>query len=150
MANINTATLKQILQRNEPDPRKVAGIMQDVNLEVQAQEEERANRPPSIKKQFCILLSDTDGILADDDIVGWVVKIPEDDSPASAAERIIRAAYEFNATPKGRLPVETIGEACEIVPARLLTVQDVWVKTKTPVLAVSVNNAIPTEGALKK
>ncbi len=148
MPKIDVDTLKFILQRNEPDIRKVAGIMQDVELELKAQEEEKANRPPPVKKQFTVLLSDPDGSLAARDITGWVLQIPEDESPATTAERLIRAAYEFNTTPKGRrMPVKTIGEACEVVTAKLLKEQQVWVKTKTPVLALAVNNEIPTETA---
>ena len=146
MPKIDVETLKFILQRNETDIRKINEIMQDIQMELQAEEEERANRPPQVKKQLAILLADHDGTLADQDITGWVVQIPEDESPTTAPTRIISAAYEFNTTPKGRrMPVQTIGEACEVVTAKLLKEQQVWVKTKTPVLAVATNNAIPTE-----
>lgn len=148
MPSIDIDTLKQILQRNEPDIRKVAEIMQDIQMEIQALEEERANRPPPIKKQFVVMLSDPDGKLAESDVTGWVAQIPEEDSPATAPDRVIRAAYEFNTTPKGRrIPVQTVGEACEVVTAKLLKEQNVWIKTKTPVLAVAVNNQIPLETA---
>ncbi len=146
MPKIDIETLKFILQRNEPDVRKVAEIMQDIDMELKAQEEERANRPPAVKKQFVVVLADADGTLAKKDITGWVLQIPEDDSPATAVGRVTRAAYDFNATPKGRrLPVKTLGEACETVSAKLLREQQVWVKTKTPVLAVAAPNALPME-----
>ncbi|MFP4070221.1 MAG: hypothetical protein ACLFVC_08600 [Opitutales bacterium] len=146
MPKIDVDTLKTILHRNEPDIRKVAEIMQDVEMELKAEEEERANRPPPVKKQFAVLLSDPEGEFAGKDITGWVLQIPEGDSPATTPERIIRAAYEFNTTPKGRrLPVQTIGEACEVVSAKLFKEQQVWVKTKTPVLAITAPNQIPTE-----
>jgi hypothetical protein len=115
-------------------------------MELKAEEEERANRPPPIKKQFSIVLSDPEGELSDKDLTGWVVQIPEDDSVTVAPDRIIKAAYEFNTTPKGRrMPVETIGEACEIVTAKLFKEQNIWIKTKVPVLAVSTANKIPME-----
>ncbi len=146
MPKIDVETLKFILQRNKTDIRKINEIMQDVQLELQSEDEDRANRPPPVKKQFVVLLADHDGSLADWDITGWVVQIPEDDSPAAAAARIRFAACEFNTTPKGRrMPVQTIGEACEVVSAKLFKTQNVWVKTKTPILAVPVQNAIPTE-----
>lgn len=146
MARIDVETLKFILQRNEPDIRKVNEIMQEVEMELKAEEEEKANRPPPVKKQFSIIVADPDGELAEKDLTGWVVQIPEDDSVTVAPERIIKAAYEFNATPKGRrMPVETIGEACEVVTAKLLKEQNVWVKTKMPVLLVTCPNKIPTE-----
>lgn len=117
-------------------------------MELKAEEEEKANRPPPIKKQFVMMVSDPDGALAEKDMTGWVVQIPEDDSVATAPTKIISAAYEFNTTPKGRrMPVETIGEACEVVTAKLFKEQNVWVKTKTPLLIVPVDNKIPTEAS---
>ena len=146
MAKIDVETLKFILQRNEPDIRKINEIMQDIEMELKAEEEERANRPPPVKKQFSIVLADNEGILEDKDLTGWVVQIPEDDSVTVAPERIIRAAYEYNTTPKGRrMPVQTIGEACEAVTAKLFKEQNIWVKTKVPVLAVATANKLPTE-----
>jgi hypothetical protein len=146
MAKIDVETLKFILQRNETDIRKINEIMQDIEMELKAEEEERANRPPPVKKQFSIVLADNEGILEDKDLTGWVVQIPEDDSVTVAPERIIRAAYEYNTTPKGRrMPVQTIGEACEAVTAKFFKEQNIWVKTKVPVLAVATSNKIPME-----
>lgn len=146
MPKIDIETLKFILQRNESDIRKVAEIMNEVELELKAEEEERALRPPPVKKQFVMLVSDPEGILAEKDMVGWVAQIPEDDSIASTASRIHSAAYEHNATPKGaRMPVETIGEACEVVPAKLFKEQSIWIKSKTPLLIVPTSNKIPTD-----
>ena len=146
MAKIDIDTLKFILQRNETDIRKINDIMHDINLELQAEEEEKANRPPPVKKQFSIVLADNEGLLKEKDLIGWVVQIPEDDSVTVAPERIIRAAYEYNTTPKGRrMPVQTIGEACESVTAKFFKEQNVWVKTKVPVLAVATENKIPME-----
>jgi hypothetical protein len=146
MPKIDVETLKFILQRNEPDIRKVADIMSEIEMELKAEEEEKANRPPPIKKQFSIVVSDADGLLAGKDLTGWVLQIPENDSVSIAPERLISAAYEFNTTPKGRrMPVETIGEACEVVSAKILKEHNIWVKTKAPVLVVPVSNKIPTE-----
>ena len=146
MPKIDVETLKFILQRNEPDIRKVNEIMQEIEMELKAEEEEKLNRPPPVKKQFSILISDPEGELDDKDLTGWVVQIPEDDSVTVAPERIISAAYEFNTTPKGRrMPVETIGEACEVVTAKLFKEQNIWIKTKVPVLAVTTPNKIPME-----
>ena len=148
MPKIDIETLRFILQRNESDVRKVAEIMNEVELELKAEEEERALRPPSVKKQFVMLMSDPEGVLNQKDMVGWIAQIPEDDSIATTASRIHSAAYEYNATPKGaRMPVETIGEACEVVSAKLFKEQNVWIKSKTPLLIVPVDNKIPTDKA---
>jgi len=96
-------------------------------------------------------VSDPNGELEGKDFTGWVVQIPEDDTPLSAEERLVRAAYEFNTTPKGRrMPVKTIAEACESVPARLTKEQQVWVKTKEPVYLLRTNNDIPFDEIKKK
>lgn len=146
MPKIDIETLKFILQRNESDIRKIAEIMNEVEMELKAEEEERALRPPPVKKQFVMLVSDPDGTLDDKDMVGWIAQIPEDDSVATTAGRIHSAAYEYNATPKGaRMPVETIGEACEVISAKFFKEQNAWIKSKTPLLIVPVNNKIPTE-----
>jgi hypothetical protein len=148
MPKIDLETTKFILLRNIPDSRQVAAILSDIQAELEAEEEERANRPPAVKKQLSIVLSDSDGSLAGKDIVGWVVQIPEDESVTTVPERIIQTVYDFNCTPKGaRMPVKTIGEACEVISAKLFKEQSLWVKTKVPVLAVPVNNQIPTEVA---
>ena len=146
MPKIDIETLRFILQRNESDIRKVAEIMKEVELELKAEEEERALRPPPVKKQFVMLVSDPEGTLKEKDRVGWVAQIPEDDSVATTGGRIHNAVYEYNATPKGtRMPVETIGEACEVVPAKLFKEQNVWIKSKTPLLIVPIDNEIPME-----
>jgi hypothetical protein len=76
--------------------------------------------------------------------VGWVLQIPEDESVATALERVYRGCYDFNASKKGRLmPVKTVGEAFENVAAKYFKEADVWVKTKTPVLVVRTDNEIP-------
>ena len=57
-----------------------------------------------------------------------------------------RAAYEFNATKRGRLlPATTVGEAMENVAAKHFKEADCWVKTKTPVLMLKTDNKIPIE-----
>lgn len=143
MPKVDTELVKMVLQRHELDVRQVASIIQDLQQEAAAQVEEK---PPQVKKQFVMMVSDPDGKLEGKDVTGWVLQIPEGDSPYVAEERIIRGAYEFNITPKGRrIPVKTVGEACEVVSAKILKEQNVWVKTKEPVLLVRTNNKIPTE-----
>lgn len=146
MAKVDLDIVKYVLEHSEQfDARQVASLIEQIN---KAQEEIDADKPknPPVKKQFVILVSDPNGELPDKDYVGWVAQIPEEDSPATTEERIHKAAYEFNTTPRGRrLPCSTIGEACESVPARLLKEHDIWIKTKEPILVVKSNNAIPMD-----
>jgi hypothetical protein len=99
-----------------------------------------------VKKQFAILISDPEGKLPDRDFTGWVLQMPENESPATLTERIFRAAYDYNATKKGRLyPAKTVGEALENVPAKHYKEAEVWVKTKTPVIMLKTDNEIPKD-----
>lgn len=108
---------------------------------------------PHVKKQYAILVSDPEGRLAalgKLEFVGWVLQIPDSEAIATAEDRIRCAAYDFNASKEGRLlPVQTVGEAVENIPARFFKEADVWVKTKTPVLVLRTDNEIPkTPGVL--
>ena len=87
MPKIDLEEVSRALKNNNTDIQKINEIMADLKMVIQAEEEERANRPPPVKKQFVVALADADGALADEDITGWVLQIPEDDHPAGA-ERI--------------------------------------------------------------
>ena len=77
-------------------------------MELKAEEEEKRNRPPPVKKQFSILIADTEYKLRDKDLSCWGVQIPEEDSVSICPERIINVAYEFNTAPESpRMPVKT-------------------------------------------
>jgi len=149
MAKVDLDLVKHILKRNELDVRQVNAIIEDIQQELKVQQEE--NPPaPRVPKQFAILISDPEGTLPETDFTGWVLQLPEDDSPALAEDKLRQAAYDFNVTPKGRrMPVTTIGEACEAVPARILKEHQVWVKTKEPVLMLRTSNAIPIDPGSK-
>lgn len=145
MAKVDIELVKRVLSRSLEDIRKVSEIIEELSLEAAAIEDEP--KPPPVKKQYVILVSDPNDELKGRDFTGWVLQIPEDDSPVVAEERLIRSAYEFNVTPKGRrLPARTIAEVCEAVPSKILKEQNVWVKTKEPVLVLKTRNKVPTTG----
>jgi hypothetical protein len=145
MPKIDVNKVAEILKKNQLDPAVLRRVIEEMNLVVQPDPGEE-DKPPPIKKQFVILVSDPEGKMPKDDLVGWVLQIPEDDSPATTAERVYRAAYEFNASKKGRLmPATTVGDTIENVPAKHFKEANAWVKTKTPVLLVRTDNEIPTD-----
>jgi hypothetical protein len=158
MSKVDLETLKFILQRNVKTDQNVA-IMKEIELELKAEEEEKALRPPAIKKQNVIMISSpgqlyTKGTDHDlgvsyepvKDIVGWIAQIPEGDDIQETVPRIHKAAHEFNTTPKGtRMPVGTVGEACEVIQAKFFKEQNVWIKSKTPLLILPVDNKIPQD-----
>ena len=141
MAKADLELIKKILQRNEIEIRKVSQIITDLQNELDAQVEEKA---PPVKKQFVILVSDPNGHLVDQDLVGWVLQMPEDADSRFCEEHLCQAAYEYNTTPKGRrLPVQTIGEACEVLTSKFTKEHSVWIKTKEPLYVNRTSNEIP-------
>lgn len=145
MPKIDINQVAEIMKRNAVEPETLRQIVAEMQAVVQPELDEE--KPPPVKKQFCILVSDPEERLpADTEFAGWVLQIPESESAQSTEERIRRAAYEFNATKRGRmLPSSTVGEAIENVAAKHFKEAEVWVKTKTPVLMLRTNNKIPTE-----
>jgi len=146
MPKVDLELVKMILQRNELDIRLVSQILEDINTETKANEDVDDSAGPPVKKQFVVLVSDPKGELEGKDFVGWVLQIPEDDSPMSTEERLIKAAYEFNMSKKGRkMPVKTIAEVCEHVSGIFTKEQGVWPKTKEPVYILRTGGKIPME-----
>jgi hypothetical protein len=144
MPKIDISKVAEILKKNHLDPALLRRVIEEINLAVQPETGEEG--PPPVKKQFVILVSDPDGKFAKRDLVGWVLQIPDSESPATTPDRIFRGAYDYNTTKKGRLyPAKTVGEAIENIPAKFLKEVDVWVKTKTPVLVLRTDNEIPKE-----
>lgn len=125
---------------------KLIRRLQDMLPEPEAEEE----KPPAQKKQYVILVSDPlHQIEAGAELAGWVLQIPEDASPLSLHERIQKAAYDFNASRRGRkLPVQTVGETLESVPAKSLKEVELWCKTRMPVLVLTTNNELPNTPCL--
>ena len=142
MPKVDLDLVKIVMQRNELDIRTIARIIEDLNLEIANQINE--DKPPPVKKEFSILVSDPKGVLKNKDLVGWVLQIPEGDSPHIVEKRLFKSAYAYNQTPKGRnMPVKSIGEVCEQVPARILKEEQIWVKTKEPVIIICTGNKVP-------
>ena len=143
MPKIEVNLVAEVLKKNHVEPSVLRAIIEEINAVVQTEADEPT---PQVKKQFVILVSDPEGKLPKDDFVGWVLQIEESESVATTQDRINRAAYDFNASKKGRLlPVKTVGEAIENVPAKHFKDAGAWVKTRTPVLVLRTNNEIPRE-----
>jgi hypothetical protein len=145
MPKIDVNKVAEILKRNELEPALLRQIVEEMNLMVQPEVDEE--KPPALKKQYAILISDPEKRLPEgNDFVGWVLQVPENESVLTTTERIWKGAYEFNTTKKGRLmPAKTIGEALEHIPAKHFKEVGVFVKTKVAVLMLKTDNEIPTE-----
>lgn len=148
-AKLELATVATAAKQIGFDPEKIQALIERLS-DMTAPENDGEEKPPAVKKQWVILISDPKGILPRDELVGWVLQIPEAESVVTTEERIRRAAYDFNATKKGRLlPVQTVGETLEHVPAKHFKEAGAWVRTKTPVFMLRTENEIPkTDGLL--
>ena len=143
MPKIDVNKVAEILKRNHIEPAILRRVVEEMNLAVQPDPGE-GDQPPPVKKQFIILVSDPEKTMPKGDLTGWVLQIPEDQSPASVRERLFKGAYDYNASKKGRLyPAKTVGDAVENVPSKFFREAELWVRTKTPVLVLRTDNEIP-------
>ncbi|OHE73887.1 MAG: hypothetical protein A2Y14_03370 [Verrucomicrobia bacterium GWF2_51_19] len=149
MAKVDIELVKRVMERNQVDTKVMLQVIEDIHMEMDNQPDEEGEKP--VKKQFVFLASDPHGELEGKDLIGWVLQIPEEDSPGLTEERLFRSAYEFNMTKKGRkLPVRTIAEVCENVSQKISKEQKVWIKTKEPVLLLRTSNKVPILAASKE
>lgn len=145
MPKIEVNQVAEILKKHKIDPALLREIVEELNVAVQPDPTEE-DKPPPLKKQFVILLSDPEHKLPKVDLVGWVVQIPEDTSPITLRERIFKGAYDFNASKKGRrLPVKSVGEALEAVGSKFFKECELWVKTKEAVSVMITDNVLPRD-----
>jgi len=140
--------------KDENAIEKILDLLSDAAVQVdeakQAEEPEASDTneteesdEPKIKKQFGILVSDKDGVIKQD-LVGWVFQMPENEDTRDVVELIKKAAYNFNASKKGRkYPVNTIGQAIEGVGSKFFKPYNVSLKTKEPVLVITTDNVLP-------
>lgn len=146
MSKIEINQVAEILKKNKADPKLLRTVVEEMNLLVQAAQDADEEKPKAVRKQNVILISDPDGILLEQDLVGWVLQIPGYESPVTTLDRIYRSTHGFNASKKGRrYPAKTVGEAIENVPAKIFNEAGVWVKTKVPVLVCRTDNRIPRQ-----
>jgi hypothetical protein len=140
--------------KDENAIEKVLDLLSDAAVQVdeakQAEEPEASDTneteesdEPKIKKQYGILVSDKDGVI-NKDLVGWVFQMPENEDTRDVVELIKKAAYNYNASKKGRkYPVSTIGQSIEGVGNKFFKPYNVSLKTKEPVLVITTDNVLP-------
>ena len=143
MPKIEVNKVAEILKKNHIDPAVLRRVVAEMNLAAQPDPGD-GDQPPPVKKQYLILLSDPEGRMPKGDFTGWVLQIPESESPASSQERLLKGTFDYNASKRGALsPAKTVGDALENVPARFFRDVELWVKTKTPVVVLRTDNEIP-------
>ncbi|MFI5337072.1 MAG: hypothetical protein ACHQ5A_09835 [Opitutales bacterium] len=145
MPKIEVSQVAEILKKHKLAPALLREIVEEMNVITQPGADDDI-KPPAMKKQFVVLLSDPAGKLPRNELTGWVVQIPENTSPHSTTDRIFKGAYDFNASKRGRmLPVKSVGEALESAAAKYFKDAELWVKTKMPVAVVVTDNVLPKD-----
>lgn len=146
MPKVDLSEVANVIRKNEVEPSVLRRILEELNAEAQKKEADKEEKGPAQKKQFVLLVSDPENKLEGLELVGWALQIPEEDSPLTLMERVQRAAYEFNASKKGRkCPIKSIGETLESVPAKFFKETAVSVKTKTAVQVIITDNVLPKD-----
>ncbi|MGH8016770.1 MAG: hypothetical protein ACREIA_00505 [Opitutaceae bacterium] len=151
MAKVEIELVAEVLKDNDLDQEMVDRIVRQITkVAEKAADEAAADREPPARKQWVVIVSDPRGELPEMDMVGWVVQIPENVSPATATERIIKGAHHYNTTRRGRKhPAKSIAEACEVVGAKFFKDEHVTIKTKLPVTALKTDNILPGDQSSK-
>ena len=97
---------------------------------------------PRIKKDYILLLSDPAEKLSDE-YLGWAFQIDEDQNPGELLDKIKMTAGDFNRSKKGqKIPVHTIVETIQNVPAKFFKEYKIYPKHKEPVYICLTNNKL--------
>ena len=138
---IEISQVAEIIKRHKIEPATLRDIVEEMNALIQ-EKDEGEESVPRAKQAFNIVISDPSGKVPQG-LVGWVVQIPENASPASIMDRVFGAAHEFNASKKGRLlPVKSVGEAFESVSRKFFKEKELHTKTRTPVAVIVTDNKL--------
>lgn len=141
-SKLEIAEVAEVIKQHKLEPAVVREIIEELNARAEAKEADKAEPTPRGKQQYVALIADADGRIKTD-LTGWVLQIPEDASPMSVIDRIMKGAHDFNASKKGRLlPVKTVGEALESVSRKFFKEAEVSVKTRLPIYFLRTDNKL--------
>jgi hypothetical protein len=139
---IDISTVAEVIKQHKLEPSIVREIIEELNARAEAKEADKAEPTPRGKQQYVALISDPEGKIKQD-LVGWVFQLPENASPATILDRVMKATHDFNASKKGRLlPVKSVGEAVESVSRKFFKNAEIAVKTKTPIYFLRTDNKL--------
>lgn len=146
--------LKQVV-KDETAIDEVLDLLSAATVSVDETNPEALNEPesgetesegedlPKIKQQYVIVVSDPKKTITEE-LTGWVVQIPDNESVLTVTDRIKKAAYNYNASKKGqKYPIKSIGEAVESIGNKFFKPYDLKVKTKEAVFVVVTDNVLP-------
>lgn len=132
-------TVQESMRESGATPELINAVVADLRKTAQQEKEARQSAPKKPKSQFVVLkVRSGDAADANGAHLGWVLQLDEGASPMVAYDRVVAAANAFNGSKKGRrVPVKTVGQCLESVPAR-------WYKTANPTEITRVKTRVPT------
>jgi len=146
--------LKQVV-KDETAIDEILDLLSAATVSVDETKPEALNEPeagetesegedlPKVKQQYVIVVSDPKKTITEE-LTGWVVQIPDNESVLTVTDRIKKAAYNYNASKKGqKYPIKSIGEAVETIGNKFFKPYDLKVKTKEAVFVVVTDNVLP-------
>ncbi len=151
---VQIEAVRQALEKvieSETEIEKVLELLSNATVQVdtaaeatpEVETETEEEGVPKPKMQNIILVSDPMGVI-NCDLTGWVLKLPENEDCRSVVDLIKKAAYNFNASKKGRkYPVSTIGQSVDGVPSKFFKPYNLKIVTKEPVYVVTTDNVLP-------
>lgn len=147
-SKVDDATAKEIKDNIINQLKAIAAQTDEAEVVDETTETEgEEEKAPRQKSQYVIVVADSKGLITQD-LVGWVLTIPEEDPVQDTMKQLHQCFYDFNATKKGRkMPVVTIGEGLENCKAGIFKERGIKVKTKTPVLVVTTDNNLPKDNS---
>ena len=125
------------------DPKVLIAIETDLEKKIEETQAEKGSNGPKAKNQFvCVVLDPENHVKGD--ITAFVTQIPETDDAGTALDRLHKAAYEFNSSPKRRgSPITNLGDIGR-TKRKHTKVANIMLKTKEPVRVLVSKGPIPT------
>lgn len=135
--NVQTAC-----ERNRVDAPTTKKIISDLQQTAKLEAEERKAEQGEQKKQkFVLVVSDPAGEAASLELAGYAVTIDDDAAEFSVPEKIRAAVADYSRSKRGRrIPVKTLGEAFENIPAKYFKKQGIIIKHREAAFALTVQN----------
>jgi hypothetical protein len=121
-------------------PKELAAkVLKEIQKVAADEKADRAATPGKKAKSQFFVVSTTAGL-------GYVLQLEAEAVPTDVTSRIQAAATDFNNSKRGRkVPVATVGETLENVPAKFFKTNDgkkCLVKTKSAVAVLTIPNAL--------
>lgn len=137
----------EALQKLKIPGATIAAVESELEQIQEEKKEEKATKKKG-KNQFVTILLDPENKLVNlGDFTAIVTQIPSEDDAGTVLSRIYKAAYDYNATKKGRkFPVKGVAEAVGAVKRKQFKEANVAIKSgKETVRVLISDDVIPTE-----